>query len=416
MPIHSPDKPPRPSQVAWHPVPKDEQLQLLKLPAVGTPLTAAEAQRLATLYALRGAGRVAPNPLVGAILVDRDHRFLAAGAHEQVGSRHAEINALEAYQAVAAAGAGSLDGGTLYVTLEPCAHANRTPACAPRVAKSGVARVVYGILDPNPAVDGRGAALLAAAGVQAAQDPEWRHDCERLAEVFLWNMRQKLPFVALKAAASLDGYIARRGDKRAWLTGERARAYGHFLRTYYDAIVVGQNTLLADDPLFDTRLALTAGRTPLRVVLDPDGAALLSRPACDWRMLQQDASQVLWIVGPRIAGPSATLLAKVKDRGAQTLTLPLDSHGLFAPKALLEALGERGVTSLLLEGGAGLYSSFLRDGLVQKLHLFQAPRLLGGADALSWTAGVGPLTTAADSAIEISPLGEDWVIEASLGR
>lgn len=375
-------------------------------------MTPEAAKQLATTWALRGVGKVAPNPLVGAVLVDREHRFLAAGAHELVGSHHAEINAFEAFAKLAERRPDlTLLGGTLYVTLEPCAHASRTPACAPRVATSGVARVVYGALDPNPAVNGLGAAILSAAGVKVQHDLEWQDECERLAEIFLWNIRNRSPFIALKAATSLDGFIARRGDRRAWITGDRARAYGHFLRTYYDAIVIGQQTLIADDPLLDTRQALNPGRTPFRVALDPDGAALRSRPNATWRMIQREPERTLWVVGPAV---DKSTLAPLQEHGVQTLTLPIDEQGLFSPTVLATALGERGVTSLLLEGGAGLYGSFLKAGLVHKVHVFQAPRLMGATDALSWTATAGPLTVAADSAIEITPLGDDWVIEGAL--
>ena len=224
----------------WQPDPKDAALRSLQLPAIGSKLSPQACKELAVLIAGRGIGQVAPNPLVGAVLVDADHGFLGAGAHERLGQAHAEVNALD--YAEQHQQHGRIRGGTLYVTLEPCAHSNRTPACATTLASTGLAKVVYGLVDPNPRVDGRGAKILEQAGIRAELDHTWSATCSELAEIFLCNVRQQRPFVALKVALSLDGLIALPGSQRAWITGPRARAYGHFLRIYYDAIVIGRGT------------------------------------------------------------------------------------------------------------------------------------------------------------------------------
>ncbi len=389
------------------PLAKDQRLAALELPRPGTPLSPEEAKALAEVVALRGVGKVAPNPLVGAVIVDERHAFVSAGAHERVGERHAEIQALDA-----AEGQGLQDrvrGGTLYVTLEPCAHQNRTPPCAPRVAASGIARVVYGVQDPNPLVDGKGAAILAARGVACIHDRSWEPACRDLAEIFLWNVERSMPFVGLKVATSLDGVMARRGDRRAFITGPRARAYGHFLRTYYDAIVVGRRTLLLDDPDLGPRDALVPGRMPLRIVLDPRGAALAECDPSKLRLFARDPESVLWVVGP---GTTASSVARL---GARSVEVPLDASGRFPPDALLAALQRENVTSLLLEGGAGLYADFLAAGSVQKLHHFQAPIVLGNdGDPLYFSANSPAL--ARDGEVKVTALAGDLLLETRLRK
>lgn len=389
--------------VLLNPLPDDERLAATPPPALGTPLSPAEAQRLALAVALRGLGRVAPNPLVGSVLVDRDHRFVAVGAHERIGDLHAEASAL----AVAERSASDLiAGGTLYVTLEPCAHQGRQPACAPRVAASRVARVVYGVQDPNPQVDGKGAAILAAAGIPSAGDPAWRAACEDLAEVYLHAHTHKRPFVALKAASSLDGGIGRAGDERAFLTGARARQYGHYLRVRYDAIMIGRKTLMADDPDLTPRDALVAKRTPRRIVVDPSGAGALHATKHGAKLLKHEPASVLWLIAE-----DSTDAAKALD-GAGISYRPLKGAGPFAASSILTVLASEGLTSVLLEGGAGLYAAFLRENLVDRLHLFQAPCLLGDAGIIPLASG----PARARGPVRITPLGDDWVLEARMGN
>lgn len=394
--------------VVFRPHARDQILAQLKLPVAGTSLSSYAAQQLALDIAGWGSGRVAPNPLVGCVLVDREHRFVAAGAHTQLGEAHAEVAAL----AAAAAHDLSVAGGTAYVTLEPCAHFGRTPPCAPRLAQSGVSRVVYGTLDPNPKVSGQGAALIAQHGVTCVKDEHWEPACRVLAEIFLHNQEQKRPFVGLKAAVTLDGMLARPGDRRAWITGARARAYGHFLRVQYDAIMVGRGTVEADDPMLDARDALLLGRMPFRVVIDPDLKAL--RP--ERRMLSQAPDKVIWLARPEAwQDPRvAQTVAAFKAQGGKALAVPSDATGELPPASILAALASLGITSVLLEGGAGLYAPFLRTGLVERLHLFQAAQLWGGQGAISWTGGVAGLSLVAASDIEISTLDDDWVVEARI--
>ena len=400
--------------IRWTPIPKDERLAHFAPPSPGTQVTPRECQALAVQAAWRGLGRVAPNPLVGAVIVDRTHRFLAAGAHECVGQAHAEANAL----AACTANGADLKGGTIYVTLEPCAHTGRTPACAPSLAAAGLAHVVYGLDDPNPQVDGRGVRILRAAGLTCELAAEWQPECAALAEIFTWNITQHAPFVALKVATTLDGVMARHGDRRAWITGPRARAYGHFLRAYYDAILIGSTTMLADNPTLDTREGLVAGRSPIRVVVDPGARALRTLGVERANILKNDAHRALWITGPGalVDADGARRAAALAAKGTALVQLPLAENGSLAPPSILAALAGRGITSVLLEGGDGLYGPFLAGGHVQRLHLFQAARLFGGDGSLHFAARAGALTAEADSDIDITPLANDWLVEMRLRK
>ncbi len=388
----------------WNPLAKDERLRALALPARGTALSPAAAQELALTVGLRGVGQVAPNPLVGAVIVDEAHRFVAAGAHERVGGHHGEFAAL-----VAATGEdwrGKMRGHTLYVTLEPCAHeGKRTPPCAPRLVEAGFARVVYGALDPNPMVNGRGIAILQAAGIEAVFAADWARGCAALAEVYLTNAARGRPFVGLKAAATLDGVIARRGDRRSWITGARARQYGHFLRLWYDAVLVGRGTVEADDPMLDPRDAIAGQkRPPFRVVLDPQMRAYDEKRA----MLALAPARVLWVVGADVTRARAPI-------GTRILGLPVNAAGAFAAADVLAALSKEGITSVLIEGGAGSYGAFLGARLIDKLHLFQAPVVFGAEDAVRWSDGAGRLAMDRAKTIDLTPLEDDWVVEAAWG-
>ena len=407
----------------WNPLALDERLKAVALPARGTAISPAAAKTLAFDLALRGVGAVATNPLVGAVIVDSEHRFVAGGAHERFGDHHAEINAM-----IAAGenpdGHGTFGGATLYVTLEPCAHHGKTPACAPRVAKAGFARVVFGSLDPNPVVNGRGIAILTAAGVDAKRDSDWAPDAERLADVFLHRTKTGRPLVGLKAAMSLDAMTARTGDKRAWITGDRARQYGHFLRIWYDAVLIGRGTLDADDPSLDPRDVLvepgkgSPWRTPWRIVLDPSLAALTAKPPKSRRLFSKDPEKILWcgaIDAWKTKG-SRLAIAALEATGARRAEVAVDSDGRFRARAVIDALAKEGLSSVLIEGGAETYGAFLKEDVVDRLHLFQAPQLFGAAGSAVFTAATGTLTRSTWDSPILTPLGDDWLIETRRRR
>lgn len=312
----------------------------------------------ALFHAARGAGRTSPNPLVGAVVVARDGVIVGQGHHERAGEAHAEVVALDA--------AGDLArGATLYCTLEPCAHQGRTGPCAARVVEAGIARVVAAIEDPNPVVSGRGFAYLRAHGV-AVDVGEAASRAAALNQPFFTLMRERRPFVILKAAVSVDGYIAESADRRTKLTAGPAGRHAHRVRAEVDAIAVGAGTLLADDPALTPRGAYRE-RPLIRVVFDrrlrtPPSARVLSTPG---------AGPVIIVTSPEGAARADARRA-LEARGAEVMT----TDGRI--RSALDRLGERHVGSLLLEGGAEVHAAAWDEGVVDFVRLYVAPRTLGG--------------------------------------
>jgi diaminohydroxyphosphoribosylaminopyrimidine deaminase/5-amino-6-(5-phosphoribosylamino)uracil reductase len=323
--------------------------------------------------AARGAGFVAPNPMVGAVVV-REGQVVGRGYHQAVGGPHAEVHAIDD------AGARAR-GATLYVTLEPCNHHGRTPPCTRKILEAGIRKVVVAVADPNLDVAGGGNAYLQSRGVQVVCGV-CRDQAARLNESFFKYVRTRMPFVVLKMAATLDGRIATRTGDARWVTGPEARARVHGLRHAMDAIMIGVGTVLADDPQLTTRLDEGPGVDPTRIILDthlrmPDTA----------RMLQQGSSAETWVVcGP---GADPDNKKRLMDQGALILESNI-ADGRIDLAALMRDLGGRGVTSLLIEGGAQVAAAALRAGIVDKVLFFYAPKILGGDDGVSMFSGPGP--------------------------
>jgi diaminohydroxyphosphoribosylaminopyrimidine deaminase/5-amino-6-(5-phosphoribosylamino)uracil reductase len=333
--------------------------------------------RQALRLARRGLGRSSPNPAVGAVVV-RDGVVVGRGFHALAGTPHAEVHAL--------AEAGELArGADIYVTLEPCNHQGRTPPCTRGILAAGIARVVYGASDPNPKAMG-GGEFLAAQGLTVVPGV-LREACQDEHRFFLTHVIKHRPHVILKTAATLDGKTATEGGDSRWVTGGSARREVHRWRNWCDAICVGIGTALADDPQLTCRVK--GGRDPLRVIVDtglrlPPGAKVIG-------MALDKASPARCIVacGPQ---PPARRRAALEKAGAEVLPLPLSlpkGPGGVDLAALLAELGRRGVTSLLLEGGAGLAWGFVSAGLVDEVMYFFAPKLLGGAAARPMLGGAG---------------------------
>jgi diaminohydroxyphosphoribosylaminopyrimidine deaminase/5-amino-6-(5-phosphoribosylamino)uracil reductase len=329
--------------------------------------------RMALDLAGRGAGYVAPNPMVGAVVV-RQGQVVGRGYHQAVGGPHAEVHAID--------DAGDrARGATLYVTLEPCNHHGRTPPCTRKILEAGIERVVVAVEDPNPDVAGGGNACLKDHGVQVVCGV-CRDQAARLNESFFKYARTKVPFVVLKMAATLDGRIATRTGDARWVTGPESRGRVHALRHAMDAIMVGVGTVLCDDPELTTRLEEGRGVDATRIVLDthlrmPDTA----------RMLQQASAAETWVVcGP---GTAADNRKRLTDQGALVLEAEV-ADGRIDLSALLRVLGERGVTSLLIEGGAQVAAAALKAGIVDKALFFYAPKILGGSDGVPMCGGPGP--------------------------
>lgn len=328
--------------------------------------------KLALKLGARGAGWVSPNPMVGAVLV-KDGHIIGKGYHRRVGAPHAEVEALR--QAGEAA-----RGADLYVTLEPCNHQGRTPPCTQAVLAAGVRRVVIAALDPNPQVAGGGAEYLKSQGV-VVETGVLEEEARRLNEAWFHWVATGLPWVIAKAACSLDGKIATASGESQWLTGPAARAYGHRLRHRVDAILVGIETALADDPQLTTRLPRGRGQDPIRVVLD----SRLRLPLTA-KLLHLDSPAPTWVACTSEA-PKEKIKA-IKDLGAEVIVFPPDA-GRVPLKPLLKLLGQQQVQSLLVEGGAEVLGAFFDQRLVNQCYFFFAPKILGGQKAPGVVGGLG---------------------------
>jgi len=357
--------------------------------------------RAAIRLARRGAGRVSPNPMVGAVIAKRG-TIIGRGFHRSYGGPHAEVHALT--QAGRAA-----RNADLYVNLEPCCHQGKTPPCVPAIVQHGIRRVFVGMVDPNPAVHGKGIAALRRAGL-AVEVGLLEPECRRLNEHSIAFITPGMPFVILKAAMSLDGKIATAGGESQWITGPEARRHAHLVRSQVDAVMVGIGTVRADDPQLTVRLAGRAGRNPQRVVIDP--GLRIPRAA---RLLQtaRETKTIIATDSARIDTPRARAITKL---GAELLGLPLIS-GRIDCRALLRALAARNIASLLIEGGAETSAAALEAGVVHKVLFYYAPKIIGGRTALSGIGGIGPARLADAARIErvsVSRLQDDFLIEGYL--
>jgi diaminohydroxyphosphoribosylaminopyrimidine deaminase/5-amino-6-(5-phosphoribosylamino)uracil reductase len=325
--------------------------------------------RRALELAGRGRGYVEPNPLVGAV-VERDGHVVGEGWHERYGGPHAEVHAL------AAAGEAARSA-TLYVSLEPCCHQGKMPPCTDAVLRAGIRRVVAAMEDPFPAVAGQGAARLRAAGVEV-EVGLCEAEARRLNAPYLKLLSSGRPWVHAKWAMTLDGKIATRTRDSRWISGKPSRHWVHELRGRVDAIVVGIGTVLADDPLLTARPP--GPRTAARVVLDSH----CRTPATS--QLAVTAREVPTIIVGAAVPPGRA--AELRALGCEVLTLP-GVDGRVDVGALLEELGRRRMTNVLVEGGAGVLGSLLDAGAIDEVHVFVAPSLAGGANALTPVGGRG---------------------------
>jgi diaminohydroxyphosphoribosylaminopyrimidine deaminase / 5-amino-6-(5-phosphoribosylamino)uracil reductase len=335
--------------------------------------------KLALREAVKGMGRTSPNPLVGAVVV-KQGEVVGKGYHQRAGTPHAEVHALRA-------AGGRASGATLYVTLEPCNHTGRTPPCTEAILQAGIQRVVVGMADPNPNVTGGGSNFLAARGVELVQGV-LADECREINLPFIKHSITGLPWVIMKAGASLDGRIATSRGASGWITNQQSRREVHRLRNRVDAILVGIDTVFCDDPALTTRLERGRGRDPLRVVMD---ANLRMPPAA--RMLHQDSDAVTWIFcGPRADTKKMEPLAAA---GAVIKTIPETSPGQLDLHLMLAELGKAGLNTLLVEGGGRIHGAFLQAGMADDLYMFMAPCFLG-ADGVPVVnmAGIGKVADA----------------------
>jgi diaminohydroxyphosphoribosylaminopyrimidine deaminase/5-amino-6-(5-phosphoribosylamino)uracil reductase len=347
--------------------------------------------------ARRGAGWVNPNPMVGAVLV-KDGMVIGEGYHEFFGGPHAEVNAIGALPDTV------IEGSTLYVTLEPCAHHGKTPPCARLILEKKIARVVIGMADPNELVNGKGIEMLRAGGVQVdvgLPEPAVR----KLNEVFTKYICTRQPFVVMKSAMTLDGKIATVTNASRWITGEASRKIVHRMRQELSAVMVGVDTVLFDDPLLNIRLKGT-WKNPLKVIADTRG-----RISTEAKVLTNDP-QLTLIATTSLADPKK--LKHLERLGAQVLICPLRDSKVDLG-FVMQSLGAMGIDSIMIEGGSTLSFSALKAGLVDKVITFIAPKILGGTDAPTSVGGAG-ISNMEDAInlkkVFVKKVGSDLMVEA----
>lgn len=363
----------------------------------------ADVMRHALAIARQGLGVVEPNPAVGAVVVDDRLRFIAEGFHQRCGEGHAEVNA------IAAAGRQT-QGAQLFVTLEPCSHHGKTPPCADAVIAGGFRRVVIGCPDPAPHTAGRGIEKLRAAGLEVVVDV-CRDEAEFLIAPFRKLITTKLPWVHAKWAMTLDGRIASHSGHSKWISGAASRAEVHRLRGRMDAIVTGAGTVRADDPRLTARPP--GPRTPLRVVVDSDGRSVTTNGQL---MSSLNESPLLICAGESFA--ASDHLKQLVDLGAEIFVASGDDRREQVQQLVCE-LGRRQLTNVLLEAGAGLMGSFFDQQLVDEVHVFVAPKIIGGQAAMSPVGGDGlnqiPQLASLDG-LTVRQFEDDILIEGRVRR
>jgi len=358
----------------------------------GAPRHAANDRRfmaLALRLAARGLGIVAPNPAVGCVIV-RDSRIVGRGWTQRGGRPHAETEALEV-------AGGAAYGATAYVTLEPCAHHGQTPPCAEALVTAGISRLVAAMRDPDPRTAGQGLARLSAAGIRT-ECGLMESAAAALNRGFVTSLTRSRPLVTLKLAASLDGRIASRTGHSRWITGAPARRHVHLLRARHDAILIGRGTLDADDPTLTCRLAGLKDRSPIRIVVSGRGEL-----PDDCRLLSDPTHAPVWLVtGPRGAD-------RHLPDGIEKIVVK-ETAGRLDMAEMMSALVSRGITRLLVEGGAVTAAICLEAGIVDRFCLYTAPMLIGG-DGLAGIADIAVNDLDRDAPrfrhMKTRPLGED---------
>ena len=322
--------------------------------------------------ARKGAGSVAPNPCVGAVVVSLG-KLVGKGFHQRPGLAHAEVCAL------AEAGPKAM-GADLYVNLEPCCHLKkRTPPCTREIIQSGIQRVVISTLDPNPEVSGEGVRELQRAGIDVSVGLFGKKAFE-LNRGFFSLMKNRRPFITLKGAASIDGRIATSSGDSQWISGDESLLLAHRLRNTHDAILVGVGTVLSDDPLLTTRIPGKNTHNPVRIILDSSART----PVNSQVMKRVSDAQVLIVAGQE--APRKNIEA-LQSGGATVIQCLMDSSGNLDLFELMNHLVERRILTLLVEGGGHVTGSFLSRNLVDRIRLVFAPLVIGGDDAINWVSG-----------------------------
>lgn len=363
--------------------------------------------RRAIELAKKGSGHVNPNPLVGAVIV-RDGEIIGEGYHECYGQLHAERNAI----ANAKKRGNSLEGSTIYVTLEPCCHYGKTPPCTEAIIEEKIARVVVGSDDPNPLVSGKGFQMLREKGIEVI--PHFlKEKCDAMNHVFFHYIRTGTPYVAMKYAMTMDGKIACYTGDSKWVTGEESRAHVQTLRNHYKGIMAGIGTVLADAPMLNCRIE--GGRDPIRIIADSH-----LRIPMDSQLVRTAGQQPLIVAC--LPDADEEKAAQLQEKGVEVLRIPgvttaditEEQKEVISLPVLMKELGARKIDGILLEGGGQLNESALQAGIVDRIYCYIAPKIFGGAQAKTPVEGQG-LTRAADAwqfnRIGMQEFGQDILLE-----
>lgn len=363
--------------------------------------------RRAIELAKKGSGHVNPNPLVGAVIV-RDGEIIGEGYHECYGQLHAERNAI----ANTKKRGNSLEGSTIYVTLEPCCHYGKTPPCTEAIIEEKIARVVVGSDDPNPLVSGKGFQMLREKGIEVI--PHFlKEECDAMNHVFFHYIRTGTPYVAMKYAMTMDGKIACYTGDSKWVTGEESRAHVQTLRNHYKGIMAGIGTVLADDPMLNCRIE--GGRDPIRIIADSH-----LRIPMDSQLVRTAGQQPLIVAC--LPDADEEKAAQLQEKGVEVLRVPgvttaditEEQKEVISLPVLMKELGARKIDGILLEGGGQLNESALQAGIVDRIYCYIAPKIFGGAQAKTPVEGQG-LTRAADAwqfnRIGMQEFGQDILLE-----
>lgn len=328
--------------------------------------------RRALELALQAEGRTSPNPLVGAVIV-RDGQVVGEGYHHKAGEPHAEVNALRE-------AGDKARGAAIYVTLEPCCHHGRTGPCCEALIEAGITEVVAAMVDPNPKVAGQGIKRLEAAGIKVTVGI-LENEARDINQSFLKRIQTGLPYVILKTAMTLDGKIAAASGDSRWVTGEAARNMVHEMRNRYDAVMVGANTVLKDDPQLNVRLERSGTRNPVRVIVD--GALDIPLTARVVTTINEQATVVL-----TSHQASQTKIAEFSKAGVQVIPVAGSPDNIDLEQGL-RILAEQGISSIMVEGGGGLNWSLIKRGLIDYWYAFIAMKAVGGAQAPTPVGGEG---------------------------
>lgn len=350
--------------------------------------------QLALDLAKATAGQTSPNPCVGAVLV-KNGELVSTGVHLRAGGPHAEAAAIHS------AGDKAKDA-VLYVTLEPCSHYGKTPPCADLIVKSGIKKVFVATLDPNPLVSGKGVERLKKAGIEV-EIGLCKEEAVKVNEKFFHYIQTRTPFVTIKGAVSMDGKIAAKTGDSKWITSEEARMDAHQLRHEHDAILVGINTVLKDNPLLTTRKP-QGGKNPVRVILDTECRIPLSA-----RVIQDKSSKTIIFTGSLYDRNKAEQLKKM---GVEVISLSTER---ISVKDVLQILGEKEIMSVLVEGGSEVHASFIAEDAFQQIVLYMAPKIIGGREAVPFVGGAGPGLVAEGKRLkftDVKTVGPDLKITA----